>query len=157
MISIGFRGFTRWETQLGHAAGGPAAGRPCLVAEALSDLWDGGPHLEMDAVPAMNDIAAEVVVYSEDLQVDEPKGTAMLYWDYFDRLKKVIGFAPANDTFLAYLRSVDHTGWTLRLGFQREWEELIKGDADNFEDSRGHPARMVGGAAVLMAQGEGAL
>ena len=157
MISIGFRGFTRWETQLGHAAGGPAAGRPCLVAEALSDLWDGGPHMEMDAVPAMNDIAAEVVVYSEDLQVDEPKGTAMLYWDYFDRLKKVIGFAPANDTFLAYLRSVDHNGWTLRLGFQREWDELIKGDADNFEDSRGHPARMVGGAAVLMAQGEGAL
>lgn len=156
MISVGFRGFTRWETQLGHAAGGPATSRPCVVAEALSDLWDGGPHLEMDAILHMNEIPAEVVVYGEDLQVEEPKGTAILYWDYFDRLKKVVGFAPANEPFMAHLREADHTGWTLRLGFDRDWESLIKGDSGNFEDARGHPARIVRGATVLMVQGEGA-
>lgn len=157
MISIGFRGFTKWQPQLGHAAGGPAAGRPCLVADSLSDLWDGSPHLEMDAVDAMNDIASEVVVFAGDVFEDEPKGTAMLYWDYFDRLKKVVGFAPATEAFMRQLQDADEQNWTLRLGFDRSWESLIKGESDNFEDARGHPARMVRGASVLMAQGEGAL
>ena len=157
MISIGFRGFTSWDMQLGHAAGGPATSRPCLVAAALSELWDGGPHLEMEAVPAMNEIEAEVVVYADGPALEDPKGTAILYWDYFDRLKKVVGFAPADAAFLDYLRLADHSGWTLRLGFDREWEALIRGESDNFEDARGHPARLVRGATVLMARGDGAL
>lgn len=106
MISVGFRGFTRWEAQLGHAAG---------------------------------------------------RGTAMLYWDYFERLKRLVGFAPANEWFLVYLREAEHDQWTLRLGFDCEWESLIRGGSDNFEDARGHPARVVRGATVLLAQGEVAL
>jgi hypothetical protein len=157
MITIGFKSFTRWESQLGHAAGGPAESRPCLVAEAMSDLWDGSPHLEMEAMPSLDGIAAEVVVYADTLEAETPRGTALLYWDYFDRLKRVVGFAPATTQFMDHLLAVDQNQWTLRLGFARDWEELIRGDSDNFEDARGHPARQVGGAVVLMARGEGAL
>jgi hypothetical protein len=56
------------------------------------------------------------------------------------------------------------TAWEPRLGrgvqladFPRECEEPIKGGIRDFEDARGHSARLVGGATALLAPGEGAL